>query len=400
MTYSPKVNVLLVDDQPSNLLALESVLESLGQNLIRAASGEEALRYLLTNDAAVILLDVHMPGMDGFETATLIRSRERSKTTPIIFLTAYSTHDEHVFRGYALGAVDYIFKPLVPEVLRSKVTVFVDLYRATEQVRAQARELARSNVELERFAYVASHDLQEPLRMVASYAELLAQRYRGRLDADADEFIGFMVEGVLRMKQLIHDLLAYSRVSTEDRVVRPTSCEELLARALDDLRGAVAESGAVVTHGPLPTVAVDERQMRQVFQNLVGNAIKFRSKERPRIHVTAERRSCAAGGSEWVLAFADDGIGIDPAYFERIFVIFQRLHTREEYAGTGVGLAICKRVIERHGGRIWVESHPGRGSTFRFVLPGLDECAGETADESRVSREPVADAGGVSAAVG
>jgi light-regulated signal transduction histidine kinase (bacteriophytochrome) len=226
-------------------------------------------------------------------------------------------------------------------------------------------ELKRSNDELGHFAYVASHDLQEPLRMVASYTQLLAKRYQGRLDTDADEFIAYAVDGCNRMQQMIQDLLAYSRAGAGGLELREISSELALHAALVNLRAAIEESGAVVTHDSLPAVTTDDSQLSQVFQNLIGNAIKYRSAEVPRIHVSAT----ADGGKERTFSVRDNGLGIDPQYFDKIFVLFQRLHGREEFAGTGIGLAICKKILERLGGRIWVESQLKKGSTFRFVLP-------------------------------
>jgi PAS domain S-box-containing protein len=230
----------------------------------------------------------------------------------------------------------------------------------------KVEELNRSNEELGQFAYIASHDLQEPLRMVASYTQLLARRYKGRLDSDADEFITFAVDGANRMQRLIQDLLAYSRVGTKGKDLLETSSEEALQRAILNLRGAIADSGAMLTHDPLPAVLADETQLVQLFQNLIGNAIKYQNPGVPRIHISAMKN----GGGRWTFSVHDNGLGIDPQYFERIFVMFQRLHKREEFAGTGIGLAICKKIVERHGGEISVQSQPGKGSTFSFALAG------------------------------
>jgi PAS domain S-box-containing protein len=227
-------------------------------------------------------------------------------------------------------------------------------------------ELSRSNEELGHFAYVASHDLQEPLRMVTSYLQLLSRRYKGKLDSDADEFIDFAVDGARRMQRLIQDLLAFSRIGTAGRAPSHTSSEEALGQALVNLRGAIEDTGALVTHDPLPTVLADEAQLTQLFQNLVGNAIKYQATGTPHVHVSAASNK----EKKWVFAVNDNGLGIAPEYFDKIFGMFQRLHGRDEFDGTGIGLAICKKIVERHGGVISVTSQTGRGSTFRFDLAG------------------------------
>ena len=239
-----------------------------------------------------------------------------------------------------------------------------DRKKAEARLREAHEELKRSNAELEQFAYVASHDLQEPLRMVASYAQLLGRRYEAKLDGDAREFMAYIVDGASRMKQLIEDLLAYSRVGTKGAEFKRVNAEDALKRALFNLRAAIEEAGAVVTNDPLPTLSGDEVQLGQLLQNLMSNALKFRSDSVPRIHI-----GVTESAKEYAFEVRDNGIGIEPQYYERIFMVFQRLHNKGEYPGTGIGLAICKKVVERHGGRIWVESRPGAGSSFYFTLP-------------------------------
>lgn len=242
--------------------------------------------------------------------------------------------------------------------------------KAEAGLQEHAAALRRSNAELEQFAYIASHDLQEPLRMIGSYTGLLKRRYAGKLDREADEFIDYALDGVTRMRALINDLLTYSRVGREERPSEPTDSRVALDRALANLRAAIADRQAVIVIGDLPTVMASSLQLTQLFQNLVGNGLKFCKQSRPEIRIDAERR-----GADWVFSVKDNGIGIDPQYQERIFLIFQRLHKRDEYPGTGIGLAICKKIVERQGGRIWVESELGKGATFRFTLRAVDTMA-------------------------
>jgi PAS domain S-box-containing protein len=494
-----RVKILMVDDTPENLVSLEAALETLGQDLVLAHSGTEALRYLLEDDFAAILLDVKMPEMDGFQTAELIRSRKRSRHTPILFLTGYKS-DEHLFRGYDLGAVDFLFKPIVPEILRSKVGVFVELSRNTALLRHQTEVLGKaeqkfrslleaapdamiisseggyislvnsqveklfgfrredligqnirklvpdwtivssgpqelsargksgiefpveislsplqteegllltsairditerkradeairelnttleqrvaertrellqsndalrqSNDDLNQFAYAASHDLQEPLRMVALYSQLLQKRYGGQFDGEADQFISFVVGGARRMELLLKDLLTYSQAgSTTVGPSQAVDCETVMQKVLLNLQAASEQNEASIKWDPLPTVEAHEIRIVQLLQNLVGNAIKYRRADAPRIYVTAT--ACDTG---WLFCVEDNGIGIEPEYCTQIFGIFKRLHG-QTYPGTGIGLAICQRIVERYGGRIWVESKPGEGSRFYFTLP-------------------------------
>jgi len=235
---------------------------------------------------------------------------------------------------------------------------------AKEELDLQAKKLVRSNKELEQFAYVASHDLQEPLRTVGSFVQLLAQRYQGKLDGQADEFIQFAVDGVSRMRQLINDLLVFSRVETKGGQFVPTDCELVLGEVLSNLKASIEASEARITHDPMPMIKADKVQLSQVFQNLIGNAIKFKGKNAPVIHIGVNEQN-----DDWLFSVKDNGIGFDPEFSEKVFIIFQRLHTREEYPGTGIGLSLCKKIIERHGGKIWVDSAPEKGSTFNFTIP-------------------------------
>jgi len=254
-------------------------------------------------------------------------------------------------------------------------------YRARyeRELAERAQELTRSNTELERFAYIASHDLQEPLRMVGSFAQLLAKRYRGRLDADADDFIGYVVDGVSRMQTLITDLLEYSRVGLNTRPLGPVELEKPLSCALGNLQGVIAETGVVIEHDPLPRVWGEPGQLLRLFQNLIGNAIKFRSDKPPRVKISSERDN-----DHWIISVSDNGIGVERRHFNRIFVLFQRLHDRSRYPGTGIGLAVCKKIVELHGGTIWLESQPGLGTCFRFTMPMRgDVVSGKGAEAQR-----------------
>jgi PAS domain S-box-containing protein len=239
--------------------------------------------------------------------------------------------------------------------------------RTEEELKKITNDLSRSNADLQQFAYVASHDLKEPLRNIAGFVSLLEKRYKGKLDDKADEFIDYVVDGTKRMDMLIHDLLEYSQVETKGKTFRPANCSVALEEAIYNLRSALEESSSELTYDLLPTVITDASQIRRLFQNLISNAIKFRGNNPSKIHISAEEKK-----DEWVFSVKDNGIGIDPKYIKRIFIVFQRLHTTKEYEGTGIGLAICKKIVERHGGRIWAESEPGKGSTFYFTIPNRE----------------------------
>jgi two-component system, sensor histidine kinase and response regulator len=362
--------ILLVDDRVENLVALEAILEPLGERLVRATSGDEALKHLLTDDFAVILLDVQMPGMDGFETATSIKQRDRTRHVPIIFITAMSREIEHSIKGYSAGAVDYIYKPVDPDILRAKVRVFVDLSRMTKELERQREELAaktleleRSNADLDQFASVASHDLQEPLRVIAGYLELLTDQAGDSLDENAQAWVERASSAAGRMSALIRDLLTYARAGASAEH-KPTDLNEALQVALDNLAVTVAETGAEIVAGELPMVLGAPSELSQVFQNVLSNAIKFRGDEAPRIHVDA-----AGAGARFVVSIQDNGIGIPPDKQEQVFSMFERVDRNAP--GTGVGLAVCKRIVERSGGRIWIEPGVPGGTVVRFSLPGV-----------------------------
>src|SRR6266536_1202194 len=345
----PRPRVLLVDDRPDNLMALAAVLEPLHADLVPARSGEEALRRLLGEEFAVIVLDVQMPVLDGFETARLIKQRERTRHIPLVFLTAISGEPEHHLRGYEVGAVDYVYKPFAPEILRAKVRVFIELWqrgaiierqraqleerladldRANVALARQGIELERSNAALERFAEIAAHELRQPLRNIEGCLDLLLSRHRDELSGE------------------------------------PVPLEELLEDAALQVP-ALQEQGATVdTVGSMPTVRGDRHLLERLLVNLLDNAVKFRSAAPPRITARADP---AQDG--WTVVVTDNGIGIDPTVAPRLFTVFARLHSSDERPGHGVGLAVCRRIVERHGGTIRAEPAPGGGTSISFTLP-------------------------------
>jgi two-component system, sensor histidine kinase and response regulator len=369
--------ILIIDDMPANLGVLTSHLEREGYVAVVAQGGDEGVERAEFVRPDLILLDVMMPGIDGFDTCRRLKANALTRDIPVIFMTALTDTGDKL-TGFTVGAVDYVTKPLNGAEVLARIETHLALYGLRQQLAAQneklqqeivAREetqaaLQRSNTELEQLAYVASHDMQEPLRMVASYLQLVAKRYKGRLDADADEFIGYAVDGAKRMQALINDMLAYSRVGTKARPFEPVDCNKVVETVLANLRIAIQESGAQITHASLPKVMGDPMQLLQLFQNLIGNGLKFKRESPVCIHVAA-----VAEDDAWHFTVADNGIGIAPEYYARIFVLFQRLHGRGDYPGTGIGLAICKKIVERHGGVISVESQVGVGSTFHFTIP-------------------------------
>ncbi len=379
------VSILLVDDQPANLLALEAMLQPLGQRLVQAASGREALKHLLAEDFAVILLDVKMPSMDGFETAALIRERERSRHTPIIFLTAADRTQTSAMRGYAVGAVDYLIKPIVPEFVRSKVAVFVELakknaelvrqaarLRASEQeardladARAElVRDLEHKNRELESFSYAVSHDLRAPLRRIDGFGQALGEHLGGRLDETGARYLGNVREAAQHMSQLIDDVLHLSRVSRSELRQQEVDLSGLAEFCLGRLREASPERGVTTRVRPGVTAIGDGRLLRIVLENLLSNAWKFTAK---RDDPVIEFGTAQVAG-ETVYFVRDNGVGFDMAYAGKLFGPFQRLHLATDFPGSGIGLATVQRIIHRHGGRVWTEARPDHGATFSFTL--------------------------------
>jgi signal transduction histidine kinase len=376
--------VLLVDDRPDNLLALRAVLEPLGLDLVEAGSGEEALRHLLAGEFALIILDVQMPVLDGFETARLIRGRERTRYVPIIFLTAISGEPEHHLKGYESGAVDYVYKPFEPEILRAKVSVFVELWirgatieaqraelatqlmeldAANAGLAAQAVELERSNAALERFAEVVGVELREPLHTVAGLLDLLDDRHTAALSDEGRTLLARAMAGTDRARSTVGSLLDYARASTGDLQRSRFPLAEALAEAEAETGPQLTETKAEVVANGLPVVAGDRSQLVQLLAQLLDNAVRFRGSAAPVVTVSAEMV-----GNGVRVSVADNGLGVAETDLPRLFTAFARPATAPA-AGTGLGLALCRRIVERHGGMIWAEAGPAGGLVVRFELP-------------------------------
>jgi two-component system sensor histidine kinase/response regulator len=380
-----RVNILLVDDQPANLVALEAMLQGLGQNLIKAESGREALRWLLTHEFAVILLDVKMPEMDGFETAELIRQRDKSRHTPILFLTAGDSTQTQAVRGYAVGAVDYLVKPVVPEFVRSKVAVFVELAKKNELLRRQAKLLAESeqaalelaetraelvrdlehkNRELESFSYAVSHDLRAPLRRIDSFSRAVLESQGDRLDEAGQRFLSRVREASRHMSQLIDDVLHLSRVTRADLRDQEVDLSSVAGLILARLQESEPERKLDAKVRPGVLVTGDSQLLKIAMENLLENAWKFTANE-PESRI--EFGMTQVGG-EATYFVRDNGAGFDMTYTDRLFGPFQRLHPQGEFPGNGIGLATVQRIIHRHGGRVWAEGLVGQGATFYFTM--------------------------------
>ena len=397
------IKILLFEDNPGDAGLIEEMVNdsaNYSYELKIAETMEEGMDLLKVDSYNLILLDLGLPDSDGINT--FLNVQRENSAVPIIILTGLN-NDNIGVEAVKMGAQDYLTKGSVdPDLLersikysieRNKVQLELQKYRDNLEEKVEKRteeldkankrlkieiedhkkteiklekylaELKRSNKELQQFAYVASHDLQEPLRMVASFTQLLEKKYKGQLDSDADEFIKYAVDGAQRMQLLINDLLAYSRVSTRGEEFQLVDLDKAFNESLQNLKMSIDENEAKITIDPLPTIVADQIQIIQLFQNLVGNAIKFRGDETPEIHMAAEE-----GEDEWIFRVIDNGIGIDSQHSQRIFRVFQRLHERDKYPGTGIGLSICEKIVERHGGYIWVDSKPGNGSAFCFTI--------------------------------
>lgn len=399
----PAIKILAVDDREDNLLSIETILEQENYTIVKANSGRAALKILLQQqDFALILMDVQMPGMNGFETASLICEREKLRHIPIVFITAYNQGEEKMFEGYKMGGVDFIYKPVKPELLCYKVSVFVELYKKTQQLLNHERKLLAANrklaqeieerklkeekirllneqllennvqlkstvEELDRFAYVASHDLQEPLRKILVFSDKLQMKNKDSLDSEVTQCLEKIAKASLRMQSLINDLLKFSRQTTmnEDFVAVPL--DQLVQDVIADLEVEIERSSAQIQLDGLPEIWGIPSQLRQLFQNLLSNAIKFRKKDEiPVVHIYGELWN----GLNRII-IQDNGIGFDPKYSEEIFMVFKRLHSYHEFEGSGVGLSICKKIIDKHNGTITAESNVGDGSKFIIEFPAV-----------------------------
>lgn len=356
------IRILVVEDNASDSELMLHALKKVGYEseceVVQTAA--EFADRIRKNKYDIILADYRLPGWNGMETVAILRGEDLD--IPVVLVSG-SLGELKAVECIKQGAADYVLKDHLARLPQSVRRAIEERDLRDENRRTQ-EELSRSNRDLEQFAYVASHDLQEPLRMVATYTQLLAERYQGKLDENADKYIHYALEGAVRMQMLVKDLLAFSRVGRKQETPRETDCNLVVRNVIANLQSQIQETGARISYEVLPVLVADPSELLQLFQNLIGNAIKFRGTEPPEIRITAKKKK-----NEWLFSVEDNGIGIAPQHAEDVFVIFKRLHTREEYPGSGIGLAICKKIVEHNQGRIWVESQPGMGSTFHFTWP-------------------------------
>jgi two-component system sensor histidine kinase/response regulator len=376
-----KSSILLVDDIEANLIALEAALGDLDCELVRTSSGNDALRQLLKREFAVILLDVQMPGMDGYEVASLARQNPRTRDVPIVFLTANHHTEENVLRGYGSGAIDFLLKPVNAQVLRAKVSAFLDLHnsrkRLADEVQAHKktlRSLELANEALRHFTSAASHDLRAPLRTICSFLQLVIEDSGPSLDAQSKDYIERSIRAGSRMSSLLDSLLSYAQLRKPSQWAH-VDCDAVAEQVRSDLSESLDKTGGTLELANLPTIHGDADRIYQLLLNLVSNALKFRRPDTPpAVRVSAER-----AGDEWEICVADNGIGVESEHCKAIFDAFRRLHNQSEYEGSGLGLAICQQIVEQHGGRIWLTSRKGAGSKVHFVLPARQSATSEQA---------------------
>ncbi len=359
-----KASILIVDDNPDKMLALESVLKSLDQELVKVNSGKNALRELLLRDFAVILLDVQMPEMDGFETAAMIRKRKRTENTPIIFITAISQSETAAKKGYSLGAVDYIFAPVVPAILQAKVQVFVELYHMRAEVELQAIQLANANRELEAFSYSVSHDLHAPLRAIEGFSQALLEDCGASLDQTGKHHLERILEGTKRMGSLIDDLLQLARITRMEMKTTNFDATAIVKSVADELGRAERTRHVEFTIAPGVSTLADSALFKIIVENLLNNAWKFTSKK----ELATIEYGVLQKDRKQVHFVRDNGAGFNMAYSDQLFTPFRRLHSPADFQGTGIGLSIVQRIVRRHGGEIWGEAEIGKGATFYFTL--------------------------------
>jgi signal transduction histidine kinase len=407
--------ILVVDDRADNLVSIEAILEQDKYNIVKANSGKAALKVLLNDhDFSLILMDVQMPELNGYETATIIYEREKLRSIPIIFITAHSYDEEFIFKSYRMGGVDYIYKPIKPELLRAKVAVFVELYSKNQQLMQQEKKLLAANEilqkeiderkatevrvkllneqltvnneslkqmneELDQFAYMASHDLQEPLRKIQVFSDKILRN--NNFDPDSDKYFNKIIASSKRMQNLINNLLEFSRHTVSSNDFRKTPLKDLVKNVLTELEVEIEKSNAQINYGELPVVSAVPGLMQQLFYNLFSNAIKFRKPDTELvIDVRAEKMNPSdlsnfikytSTKNFYKITVQDNGIGFDEKYADDIFRVFKRLHSYQDYEGTGVGLSICKKIVEKHNGFIKAESEIDKGSKFIIGLPEM-----------------------------
>jgi len=414
-----RIKILLVDDKENNLVSMESIFTRDHYQLVRATSGRQALKVLLKeSDFTLILMDVEMPDINGFDTATMIYQREKLQHIPVIFITAHSYGDENLFKGYRAGAVDYIYKPIQPELLRAKVAVFVELYKKNHQLMAQEQKLRAinkslemevkdrmateekinelnkqllkniehlesTNKELDQFAFIASHDLQEPLRKIRTFSDRIVSKYKDKLDEEGRIYMEKMQAACERMQNLINDILTFSKISISKESLVLSDMNTIIAEVISDMDIHILEKNAKITMDKLPKLYVYPGLIKPLFQNIIGNSLKYSQKGiEPVISITARIESQTEftdkiiGSANKVtvnkycrINVTDNGVGFEQKYAEQIFTMFKRLHGNSEYAGTGIGLAICKKIVEEHHGYISAKSVVNKGSTFTISLP-------------------------------